>query len=475
VSFQQLTSMNSARGDVSVTMSQSGLLAYVVAGHGNSGCLDLAVVEEYDLATDTWRTLSSLRTARRDLNVVQLGGYIFAMGGEAPSATKCSAPNSNPARDIVPVTTIEVMGPNGRWTQIGTLSNHRYRSSSFAWGPTRTIYTVGGQTAYDSSCQCFRTSTAITVNGGLVTRAIAALTPAPPSPVPAPVRPASVPSPQPAPVPMVSGNDLCSYAVLLPMVSFGIPQDIVAYGNTERATVKNVPACGVGKVVSDQPGVWFYVSGSGGQLTALTCHSFTNFDTQLSVYDGSCNSLRCVVANDDGCDGSSSTASRVTWQSTVDRTYYILVHGWQTNPVGNFAISVRSREPLNDLCSEAEGPLAVGDSIEGSTIYATLDFGGANLSQCRSGSGDAYGNVEGVWYYTIGNGRTMTADTCDSRTDFNTKLHVFTGSCGGDGTGLTCIVSNNDNPRACDNSLTNARSSASWYVCCFYVCGCVLV
>ena len=47
------------------------------------------------------------------------------------------------------------------------------------------------------------------------------------------------------------------------------------------------------------PGVWYTVSGISGQITVDTCSSSSDFDTKISVFQGSCGVLTCVDGNDD--------------------------------------------------------------------------------------------------------------------------------------------------------------------------------
>ena len=46
-------------------------------------------------------------------------------------------------------------------------------------------------------------------------------------------------------------------------------------------------------------GLWFTFEGTGNEVTLTTCLPGTNFDTYLSVYEGTCGDLTCVAGNDD--------------------------------------------------------------------------------------------------------------------------------------------------------------------------------
>jgi hypothetical protein len=69
---------------------------------------------------------------------------------------------------------------------------------------------------------------------------------------------------------------------------------------------------------------WYLVTGTGQSLTAETCGSITNFDTQIGVFAGSCDQLVCVGGDDQFC----GSQSRVEWQSTPNETYFVLIQGY---------------------------------------------------------------------------------------------------------------------------------------------------
>jgi len=112
----------------------------------------------------------------------------------------------------------------------------------------------------------------------------------------------------------------------------------------------------------------------------------------------------------------------------------------------------------NDACAGAQ-TVTCGSTINGSTVGATSD---AAIGSCGIGTGGTPGN--GVWYKLVGNGGQVTASLCGSA--YNTKLHVYTGSCAG----LTCLVSNDDNTAACGAGSTrsqvvfNANVGTDYYI-----------
>lgn len=285
-------------------------------------------------------------------------------------------------------------------------------------------------------------------------------------------------------------------------------------GTTTGSTADNAPSCG-GYSVGTGGGVWYKFIGTGQFVTASLCNSATSYDTKLHVYEGSCSSLICVDGDDDGCS-SPTLASTVTWCSQQGTVYYILVNGYNT-ATGNFALTMDCNvstpvsissvattcvsdgpvslsaslpggtfsgpgvsgstfspsvagvgshtisytlcsvtvtttatvvgSPSNDDCSNAIS-ISCGSSYSGSTRCASPDPG---LSYC----GTSGGTANGVWYVLSGNDSYVTINTCDAGTNYDTKLHVFEGSCGN----LTCVTGNDDyfsTPYTC--SVSSLRS-----------------
>jgi Zn-dependent metalloprotease len=85
--------------------------------------------------------------------------------------------------------------------------------------------------------------------------------------------------------------------------------------------------------------VWFdYVACETGQMTITTCN-LINFDSDIVVYEGSCDAMAQVACNGDadGCAGYSST---VVFNVTAGAMYKIRVGGYDTAAEGSGSISV---------------------------------------------------------------------------------------------------------------------------------------
>jgi hypothetical protein len=100
-----------------------------------------------------------------------------------------------------------------------------------------------------------------------------------------------------------------------------------------------------GTVRSNGKGVWYALEGDDGRWLASTCNN-TRFDTQISIYKGSCGRLECVAANDQQCGNGDQ--SRVAFYAESGSKYYVLVHGDRTR-TGNFQLEMATM-PNNDNC-----------------------------------------------------------------------------------------------------------------------------
>ncbi len=85
--------------------------------------------------------------------------------------------------------------------------------------------------------------------------------------------------------------------------------------------------------------------------------------------------------------------------------------------------------PANDLCANAI-PIMAPSVTAGTTVGSTID----TVPTCTT----TFGTAGGVWYTYTGDGGTATLSTCGA--SFDTKIGVYTGTCGS----LVCAVGNDD-------------------------------
>jgi hypothetical protein len=219
-------------------------------------------------------------------------------------------------------------------------------------------------------------------------------------------------------------NDLCDNAVT---VTCG--QTVT--GNTNNSTIDTPPACGLN---FPRFGVWYRFVGTGQAVTLSTCNATTNYDSQIGVFSGSCSALTCVAGNDnDAACTAGGRKSTVTFNSTAGTTYYIWVTG-AVSARGNFSLSISCAGSVgvaNDACANAIS-MSCNSTVSGATTGATSDAVGTCTTTLNT--------APGVWYSFVGNGASVTVSTCNPGTNYDTKLGVFSGSCGA----LTCIGGNDD-------------------------------
>ena len=221
-------------------------------------------------------------------------------------------------------------------------------------------------------------------------------------------------------------NDVCNSAARL--ITSNVPLFV---GSTEYASFSaEVPSCG-SEVFATAPGLWFTIVGTGGKLSASTCGSQTQLDTQISVFHGDgCWDLKCVVGNDDdpSCGAGGSTA---TWFSEDGRVYYIFVSGHGSN-TGVFELTVR--ETLVDHGNECESAPLLESHMDVPIVSTTVEVqtSDSDVSIVERGSYRTCGissQAQGVWYEFKGTGKTMVASTCHESTNFGAMVSVFWKGC----------------------------------------------
>ncbi|KAH3732905.1 hypothetical protein Pelo_16271 [Pelomyxa schiedti] len=126
----------------------------------------------------------------------------------------------------------------------------------------------------------------------------------------------------------ISPDPYCECATAYPLV---VPETY--QGDTTNACMSFSPCNLIGTT-----GLWFSVLGTGNQITASTCTSYTEFDTIIAVAR-SCAEItdNCIVWSDDW--PTCGVQSQVSWDSELGTPYYILVSGWKSE-YGLFELTV---------------------------------------------------------------------------------------------------------------------------------------
>jgi len=211
------------------------------------------------------------------------------------------------------------------------------------------------------------------------------------------------------------GNDNCSGAIAL---TCGTP----VAGSTTGSTVDTYPTCG--SATGGHPGVWYSIVGDGGQYTASLCGS--SYDTQLSVFGGTCAGLVCISDNDDDC----GLQSQVTWSTTPATPYLIFVHGY-AGTTGAFTLQVTCAAPCapaitNDDCAGAE-PIPVNTTGCALTVSGNNNCAAplAPNPNCFS----PFATLPDVWYsFTPTTNELSLTVTYGTATSLGAV--VYNGTCG---------------------------------------------
>ena len=211
-------------------------------------------------------------------------------------------------------------------------------------------------------------------------------------------------------------NDTCENAVPIACGS-------VTNGTTVGATPETVP---VGCYANNLSGsVWYTFTGNGQNILLSLCVG-TTFDTQLSIFTGSCTALACYGFNDDGC----GVQSQGLISSVPGVQYFVRVSGYGLAS-GPFQLSMTCTTPTvpNDGCGGAIS-LSCPQTVTGTTVGAAQDVipAGCYINNTSPG----------VWYTFNGTGASTTASLCGSA--YDTQISVLTGSC----SGYSCVAYNDD-------------------------------
>jgi len=212
-------------------------------------------------------------------------------------------------------------------------------------------------------------------------------------------------------------NDACSGAIA---ITCG--QTITASNTT--ATNDVVPANGLS---APRKGVWYTITGTGGMITLSTCSATTNFDTQISVYTGTCAALAFVASNDNaaGCANFFGRLSTVSFNSTFGTTYSIMVSG-KLSASGTFTLAATCAvvAPPNDECAGAFS-LTVGTTCS-FTEYTNV---GATASAGAPAPGCSLYSGGDVWFKAVvpANGRLILDSQTGGITDAGMAL--YSGTC----------------------------------------------
>jgi hypothetical protein len=242
-------------------------------------------------------------------------------------------------------------------------------------------------------------------------------------------------------------NDTCTNAWAL--------WDSLVYSSEYTACAiddTNVPCTGENTIYR---GVWYqFTATATGTATVDTCGS--DFDTKIVVLTNACSSLGSVGCNDDSC----GLQSVVSFPCIAGTSYLICAGGYGGHG-GNLQIraysACNSGPPANDTCA---GASYLPDAQTYTALTTTCAMDDTNLPCINEGT-----IYRGVWFkYTPSVNGNATVDTCTS--DFDTKLIIFSGTCGA----LTLIGCNDDSSACGSGSVQSSYTFPCTVGVTYYIC-----
>ncbi|MCT4623388.1 MAG: hypothetical protein N4A46_07170, partial [Schleiferiaceae bacterium] len=242
-------------------------------------------------------------------------------------------------------------------------------------------------------------------------------------------------------------NDDCSNAIALTVGGATLN------GSTINGITQGLSICNLS---TGRIEVWYEINASATEDVEVVTTSLTNgFTAYISVFEGTCGSLTCynsssLFASDGG--------RHIKFSATSGNTYYIAVFSTSNGVTGDFTIEAHG-QPANDDCSNAEPIPAPTVGGASSTIHA---YTFASNADSEAGCSSTTASKGGVWYtVTPGASSPMVASTLlNTNTVFDSRLTVFTGSCGA----LTCIATNNDQVGRLSELNWYANSGVTYYI-----------
>lgn len=131
-------------------------------------------------------------------------------------------------------------------------------------------------------------------------------------------------------------------------------------------------------------GLWYTIMGTGDTLRATMCFEDTGYDSYLSVFEGDCDNLDCVVGNDDQDEANffaepcyeNFLASAVEWESEEGVEYFLHVHGSNavTPAVGGFDFVL--------ICDGVEVGACLDEGACNYNPFGTFDDGSCDYLSC---------------------------------------------------------------------------------------------
>ncbi|CAJ1949739.1 unnamed protein product [Cylindrotheca closterium] len=224
--------------------------------------------------------------------------------------------------------------------------------------------------------------------------------------------------------PIVPINNICRDA-FGPVTNFtggSIEGVILAFEETD------VVGCQI--EADDGFGLWYYLEGNGERISASTCDTSNldpQMDTQVLVFEGSCDNLICIGGGDQLCDNHGA----VGWLAEEGKRYFVLVRGFRAS-LGRFSLSI-DKLTNHENCKAADAIETADSPVFGSTRNQSLDESSTTCDGNSSISPASWYQIEGDGAYKCA--RASTDDPVS--VEYAVQLSVYSGIC----SDLSCVSS----------------------------------
>jgi len=136
-----------------------------------------------------------------------------------------------------------------------------------------------------------------------------------------------------------SGGEDCSSATQI----FSIP--FVGIGNTTSAIDDYYENCpDIGNVGGAPDQVYYYITGNSPEfIDASLCEAVTDYDSQLYIYQGACNTIP-IACQEDGCQSPAYSSPYNSMLSGVllqpNTIFYFVIDGYDAGAMGNYQLNI---------------------------------------------------------------------------------------------------------------------------------------
>ena len=175
IKFNRGPSLGTKRGDIDVAVLDNEFI-YVSGGflHKKDYSKPLNTVEQLTIGSNTWTPVDALNEERGGKQLVTLKGKIYALGGEQRIDVDGILKEEllDLVQNVDVLDTVEVLDPKqdvhggkSEWRVSGVMPSSlvRFGASEWEWGLDGVIFVFGGQSSYDSDCECFRNTDKVMV------------------------------------------------------------------------------------------------------------------------------------------------------------------------------------------------------------------------------------------------------------------------------------------------------------------------